>query len=46
MTLIGLLSDVHSTPTPLAEALDLYRAACVDEIFCAGDITGYRDGES
>jgi protein phosphatase len=44
MALIGLLSDVHSTPAAVAEALALFRAAEVDEIFCAGDIAGYRDG--
>jgi len=44
MALIGLLSDVHATPAAVAEALSIFRAAGVDEVFCAGDIAGYRDG--
>ena len=44
MRLIGLLSDVHSSPEPVAEALDIFARAGVDEVFCAGDIAGYRDG--
>ncbi len=38
---IGLISDVHATPTPLAEALSLFRDAGVDLVLCAGDIAGY-----
>lgn len=44
MALIGLLSDLHSTPAAVAEALSIFREAGVDEVFCAGDIAGYRDG--
>jgi putative phosphoesterase len=42
-TRIGLLSDVHATPAPVAEALSVFKAASVDGIFCAGDIAGYGD---
>lgn len=44
MTLIGLLSDVHATPEPVAQALEIFERAGVDQVFCAGDIAGYRDG--
>jgi putative phosphoesterase len=44
MALIGLMSDVHSTPAAVAEALSIFRKSGVDEVFCAGDIAGYRDG--
>lgn len=44
MTAIGLLSDVHATAAPVAEALALFRRAGVDQVWCAGDIAGYRDG--
>jgi putative phosphoesterase len=44
MALIGLVSDVHATPEPLEEALSLFRQAGVEQVFCAGDIAGYRDG--
>jgi len=43
MALIGLLSDVHSSPAPVAEALDIFAREGVDQVFCAGDIAGYRD---
>jgi putative phosphoesterase len=43
MALIGLLSDVHATPAPVAEALALFERAGVEQIFCAGDIAGYHD---
>ena len=42
MTAIGLISDVHATPAPVEEALSIFRQAGVNEIFCAGDIAGYR----
>ena len=42
-TKIGLVSDVHSSPAPLAEALDIFRREQVDEIICAGDIAGYYE---
>jgi len=43
MTLIGLLSDVHASPAPVAAALELFRAAGVTQVFCAGDIAGYHE---
>ena len=43
MTAIGLISDVHATPAPVAEALSLFERAGVKQVFCAGDIAGYRD---
>ena len=42
-TRLGLVSDVHSRPAPLREALELFRREGVDEIVCAGDIAGYFD---
>lgn len=42
-TRIGLVSDVHSSPEPLRQALEIFRRAKVDEIICAGDIAGYYD---
>ena len=38
---LGLVSDVHSSPAPLREALERFRREGVDEIVCAGDIAGY-----
>lgn len=44
MTLrIGLVSDVHSTPAALRDALDIFAREKVDDIICAGDIAGYFD---
>lgn len=43
MTSIGLISDVHATPEPVEEALSIFQRAGVQQIFCAGDIAGYRD---
>jgi len=40
-TRIGLLSDVHATLEPVAEALALFKSRGVDHIFCPGDIAGY-----
>lgn len=42
-TRIGLVSDVHSSPGPLKQALDFFAAEGVDDIICAGDIAGYYD---
>ncbi len=39
---IGLVSDVHADPDPLAEALDAFSRSAVDRIICAGDIAGYN----
>lgn len=38
---IGLISDVHATPDPVRQALEIFRGAGVDAILCAGDIAGY-----
>ena len=43
MTSIGLISDVHATPTPIEEALSIFKQAGVEQVFCAGDIAGYGD---
>ena len=42
-TRIGLVSDVHSSPGPLGQALDIFSKENVDQIICAGDIAGYYD---
>ena len=42
-TRIGLISDVHSSPGPLGQALEIFRQEQVDDIICAGDIAGYYD---
>jgi len=42
-TRIGLISDVHSSPVALAEALRIFADQQVDDIICAGDIAGYYD---
>jgi putative phosphoesterase len=42
MTLIGLITDVHAQPAPVAEALSIFARAGVSQIFCAGDIAGYH----
>ena len=41
-TRIGLISDVHSNPGALAEALEIFANARVGDIICAGDIAGYH----
>jgi len=41
MASIGLISDVHATPAPVAEALAIFAREGVDQVFCAGDIAGY-----
>lgn len=38
---VGLLSDVHATPGPVREALQVFRDEGVETILCAGDIAGY-----
>ena len=43
-TTIGLISDVHSSPQPLRQALEIFERENVDDIVCAGDIAGYYDG--
>lgn len=42
-TRLGLVSDVHSSPEPLRQALEIFRREQVDDIICAGDIAGYYD---
>ena len=42
-TRIGLISDVHSSPLPVRQALEIFEREEVDEIICAGDIAGYYD---
>jgi putative phosphoesterase len=42
-TRIGLISDVHSSPEPLRQALEIFDREKVDDIICAGDIAGYYD---
>ena len=42
-TRIGLVSDVHSSPEPLRQALEIFHREQVGEIICAGDIAGYYD---
>ncbi len=43
MVLIGLISDVHAAPEPVAEAMSIFDKAGVDQVLCAGDIAGYMD---
>ena len=42
-TRLGLVSDVHSSPEPLRQALEIFKREQVDDIICAGDIAGYYD---
>jgi putative phosphoesterase len=42
-TRLGLVSDVHASPEPLAAALDLFAREGVERVLCAGDIAGYGD---
>ena len=42
-TRIGLISDVHSSPDALADALNIFDRQGVDEIICGGDIAGYYE---
>lgn len=41
-TRIGIVSDVHASPAPLQEALEIFERHGVSEIICAGDIAGYH----
>jgi putative phosphoesterase len=38
---IGLISDVHATPSPLRDALTIFRENNVEMVLCAGDMAGY-----
>lgn len=40
-TKVGLLSDPHATPQPVAQALAVFCRERVDRVLCAGDIAGY-----
>lgn len=40
---IGLISDVHASPTPLKQALEIFEQQQVSKVICAGDIAGYFD---
>ncbi|MCK4742434.1 MAG: metallophosphoesterase family protein [Sulfuriflexus sp.] len=40
-TRIGLISDVHATPAPVAEALSLFEQQGIEQVLCLGDIAGY-----
>jgi len=40
---IGLISDVHATVNPVAEALTLFQQNNVDMTICIGDIAGYGE---
>ena len=40
-TRIGLISDMHATPAPVAEALSLFEQRGIEQVFCLGDIAGY-----
>ncbi|WP_126453900.1 metallophosphoesterase family protein [Sulfuriflexus mobilis] len=42
-TRIGLISDVHATPAPVAEALSLFGLQGIEQVFCLGDIAGYGE---
>ncbi len=42
-TKIGIVSDPHASPEPLAGALAIFRREGVSQILCAGDIGGYGE---
>ena len=42
-TRIGLMGDVHAVAAPVKQALDIFRAEGVEEIWCTGDVAGYGD---
>lgn len=42
-TRIGIIGDIHASPEPLQQALDILDKADVSEIICVGDIAGYFD---
>lgn len=44
MKKLGLISDPHAYPEPVAEALSIFKQEQVDAIWCTGDITGYGEG--
>lgn len=44
MKKLGLISDPHAYPQPVAEALSIFKKEQVDAIWCTGDIAGYGEG--
>jgi len=44
MKKLGLISDPHAYPEPVAEALSIFKKERVDAIWCTGDIAGYGEG--
>lgn len=42
-TKIGLISDPHASPLPVAEAMAIFQREKVATILCAGDIGGYGE---
>ena len=42
-TRIGIISDPHADPDPVAEAINIFHREGVSHILCAGDIGGYND---
>lgn len=42
-TRLGLISDPHANPAPVAEALEIFRREGVSQVLCAGDIGGYGE---
>ena len=43
MKKLGLISDPHAYPEPVAEALSIFKKEQVDAIWCTGDIAGYGE---
>lgn len=43
---VGIVSDIHAYPSPLEEALGLFKQHNVNTILCPGDIAGYGDSLS
>jgi len=44
-TRLGIISDIHSSLTPLRQALEIFDKHNVSQIICAGDIAGYGEDE-
>ena len=42
-TSIGIISDVHASPEPVEQAMDIFHRNGVTKIICGGDIAGYND---
>jgi len=43
MKKLGLISDPHAYPEPVAEALSIFKREQVDAIWCTGDVAGYGE---